>query len=1165
MNPQNIAADPKESCFVTANAGSGKTSTLVNRVARLLLHGARPEHILCVTYTKAAAAEMQSRLYERLGAWAVTDDTRLSQDLNEIGEPIADLVTARALFAKALETPGGLKIQTLHAFCEKLLRRFPLEAGLYPAFQVLDDLAAKTLSQKAMDGVLTLDSQGGHRERLIVKLKPFKFTKLLMQFVFGHDKIKDRFDAIKTLAHKTETPWEAYILHSLGLKDARRPEQIVADFAHSLNWMQIRELASSLAVTPGERNKKTGKKLNHIIAHFDETKSFDLHAYFKVFFTDKALFSEHTYNKDISPYDRDTLHRLSEPVLQIMEVQKSADTAYDTLDTLALFEDFSGIYSALKRQAGALDFHDLINRSRSLLLDRAMSQWVLYKMDGGLEHILVDEAQDTSQDQWDILKALSTEFFDGSSASTKKDRTVFAVGDEKQSIYGFQGAEPDKFLSTRQYYLSLSERIGKTLKIPELKASYRSQPEILSYVDAVYDAPELSEALNFTQNRIHHEAKREGMASVELWPPVLPLEPEALEDIEAQIEDIDPVDKDISPAPKRLAQQLAAYIRDEIAIGRAIIDKETRAQRPVHPGDILILVRQRNTLFEHVIRELKQVGVPVSGADRLKLSDHIAFQDLRALMRFCVQPSDDLSLACILRSPLCDLSEEDIFGLCQSRSTHLWAALNQQASDNNRFQDAVQFLGWALNESKALTAFDMLGRLLNRKDSSGATKRQRFITRLGVECEDVLDETLNLALKGEGVGANGLIGFLDLCEYNASEIKREQDDGAGRVRVMTVHGSKGLEAPWVILPMSPSHKNISREDLLLMSDEGDIFLSSQSKASDPEPLKILKKDRSDREAKEGLRLLYVALTRARDRLTLCGYRTKKVSSGLFPDWYDLALEGLDRLGPCVSEFNMTKLVDFGGDFDPKDLSLPIKLYGAQSPALGAPSNPLNQRQALPSFATEPPSPEPVNEAIWKTMSHLTDDDRTKDDYAPSPLSAPQGLGRFGRGLKIHKLFEILPDISHERREAVAINWLKRQRDLSEAQQEDILVSVMTVLNDARFHEVFGQNSRPEVALAGQVATKRSGEAIYMSGRIDRLVVTDDYVLIVDYKSNRPAPDRAEDAGLDYQRQMAGYVALLRQIYPFKRIEAALVWTDGPKLTPLSDALVNLRLEELAGH
>ena len=1163
MNAQNIAADPRASSFLTANAGSGKTSTLVNRVARLLLNGAKPERILCVTYTKAAAAEMQSRLFERLGGWAIAPDEELARDLASIDEAVHDLPRARALFAKALETPGGLKIQTIHGFCEKLLRRFPLEAGLSPAFQVLDDLIGGELAETASAGLLTLDAPSltevmAARDRLIRKLKVSGFERLLAQFIHQHDDIAEAFAALEARGD-----WATTLFRSLGLDGICTSIECLEVYEARLEWEIIRDLAAVLSTGTTRTNQEAGQAFLALYEGYQAGKGLDFELLKTVFFTKTGSPRKSVYTKETPVGDSILLDRMAIDVAALVEQLKAAEIAENTLDALRLFAVFSAIYQTQKKAEGALDFQDLINRTKALLSDHLMSVWVLFKLDGGLEHILVDEAQDTSGDQWAIVKALSAEFFSGA-GQTGVLRTVFAVGDEKQSIYGFQGAQPDIFLKEGQYFDAVITEARQKFVAPDLVESWRTLPEILGFVDAVFPAPDLSHALNFTGNVVVHKAQRKSQQGlVELWPLVQPID---APEVTADEVDVAPVDAGArDPASKRLARQLAATIKAEIEAGRAVFTKKTEAPRPLHAGDVLILVRKRDALFEHIIRELKIAGVPVSGADRLKLGDHIAFQDLRALMRFCLQPNDSLSLACILRSPLCDLSEDDLYSLAQGRESALWGRLLDHPQTEGRFADARVFLLWAHGAARHLTAFDFLARVLNRRDGEGRSHKQRFLTRLGDECEDVLEETLALALKGEGIGLNGLSACLDLFEFRAAQIKREQEEGGRSVRVMTVHGSKGLEAPWVILPIGPQHTSANKDDLLLRNDDGDLYLCAGGRKADTTHITVIRDAKTLKDEQEGLRLLYVALTRARDRLTLCGYAGKRAASksAAFDPWYDLLADAMMRLPETTAQPMVLK-----APFDDQEHTQEavVTLYGARSPLLAAEAATLAPEVILPDFVNQIVAQAEVDlergKERWAAISQMGDEDREEEERAPSPLESQNGLGRYRRGNLIHKLFEILPDIAADKRIEVAARYLDRQPDLKDDQRREMAGAVLAVLNDARFAESFGPDSRPEVALAGSIGKTARGDEIMLSGRIDRLVVTADRVLIIDYKSNRPAPDRAEDAAIAYQRQMAGYVALLRQIYPDKTVEAALLWTDGPKLTPLSEALVNLRLGEI---
>jgi ATP-dependent helicase/nuclease subunit A len=1129
MNPQNTASNPKASSFLTANAGSGKTSTLVARVARLLLNGAKPEYIVCLTYTKAAAAEMQARLYETLGGWAVASDENLALALLTIDEAVRDLGQARALFAQALETPGGLKIQTLHGFCEKLLRRFPLEAGLSPAFQVMDEAMSRSVSKTAISALLT-DPETKAFDPLIRKLKRQRFEKLLTQFQTQHDKIAKGLTQLQLSEN-----WLKKLYESLGLDEVISRRVVIDRFAQSLDWAQIKALGQAMLGYKDKTSPKIGQQLLDCHEAFLQSGDFDCLAYGEIFFTQKGDLRKHYYSKAFTEAVRQQLISLSQATLHLIDKVKACEVAYDTWQALLLFERFSALYLSAKRAQGGLDFTDLISKCRDLLEDETRSAFVLYKLDGGFNHILVDEAQDTSADQWMIVRALSAAFFTPPD-ETYAVRTVFAVGDEKQSIYGFQGAEPKMFLDERRYFLAKALGIGQSLSMPQLTMSYRSLPEILGFVDAAFADEHVAHALNFDTQSIIHEAVRvEPPGLVELWPQLMPL---------AKPKENDPLAAPDAPSPdspqKRLAQALATHIASEIHLGRSVYDKGLKIWRPLRAGDVLILVRKRLGFSDHLIRALKLAEVPVSGADRLKLSSHIAFQDLRAVLRFCAQPLDNLALAEVLRSPLCDVSEEDLYVLSQRGSLSLWQSLQMY----DGFGDTKRFLDWALTEAKNLTAFDLLSRILSRKDANGLTQRQRFLTRLGLECEDVLDETLNLALSFESKGAASVKAFLHLSDDELGDIKREQDDAGDRVTVMTIHGAKGLEAPWVICVIAPVHASAKNEDVL-MTDQA--LIVNPGAIETPQIVAKLKADKALQTEAEDVRLFYVALTRARDRLTVCGFQGKRAAkAGHYPDAYALAQSAFLRLEAGAIRLEpLSTAVDFGLEVPPM-----VSLYGQRSRLMSLEAS-QHQAVALPEFVLRPMELQDDRNMRWRAISNLGNEDRAQSEVSPSPLARNQGLGRYRRGELIHKLFEILPELAADKRAPMGALWLRNQAELQADQADEILHSVMTVLEDARFAEAFGPSSRPEVAVAGQLIPGLS-----LSGRIDRLVVGDERVLIIDYKSNRPAPDRAEDAPIDYQRQMAGYVGLLRHIYPHMRIEAALLWTDGPKLTPLSDTLID---------
>ena len=599
-----------------------------------------------------------------------------------------------------------------------------------------------------------------------------------------------------------------------------------------------------------------------------------------------------------------------------------------------------------------------------------------------------------------------------------------------------------------------------------------------------------------------------------------------------------PVDQEPpESANKKLARRIARAIKASVEAGEAVFDKQARVWRPAAYGDFLILVRRRKTLFHEIIRALKREGVAVGGADRLKLSDHVVFQDLVALGRFALFPSDELTLAALLRSPFCDLDEQSLFDLAYGRREPLWSVLNQRAQERPEWASARAFLAWAIDEAEVRPPFDFYGRVLSRLDGAGRSMRARLLTRLGREAEDALDAFLGEALGAEQRRIHNLERFLAEMVASEIEVKREQEDSSGRpggeVRVMTAHGAKGLEAPIVFLPDTTTRAGAMGGPLL--DAEGGGFLWAPRKADDCLASQLARADRERAAAHESLRLFYVALTRARDRLVICGVKTRdQYHQG---SWHEIALRAFDR--PEVAA--KTREVALG--------EMQIRRFGP---------DPITAEAVVEAAAPTAPAPDwmrrfaPLEAASQRYASPSTLAEAERGPSA-SPLGEREGLGRYRRGLLIHRLLQLLPDLESQKRADAALNLLEREPDLTTDQREEMASAALGVLTDPRFAAVFGPGSRAEAAIAGAAAELPAGLAV--SGRVDRLVIEPERVLVVDYKTNRPAPPRIEDADPDYVRQMAVYVAVLGEVFPGRRIEAALLWTDGPKLMPVSENII----------
>jgi ATP-dependent helicase/nuclease subunit A len=1128
-SPQVAAAHPDASVFLTANAGSGKTATLIHRVARLLLGGARPETILCVTYTKAAAAEMQRRLFETLGKWAVMKDAPLTAALTDISAPADDLPLARRLFARALETPGGLKIQTIHAFCEKLLRRFPLEAQVSPGFTVLEDQAAAEISRGARQrvAIAALDGRG---ERLSAAYAYFSVALAHRNFeaMFG-DFERRRLAIGAYVASLGPGQLEADVWRRCGFE---APADVGAIQGRCLaRAVQARWKRSALRI--GASPAAADQALAAALGAF--TAQSDFEALRAIFLNKNGTARTRLGTTRLAADLRAWLGDEQRIVVEACEELKAAVVAHETLSALTLAMAYVALYEGEKSERGGLDFDDLIGRAEALLTRHADAAWVLYKLDGGIDHILLDEAQDTAPEQWGVLQAISSEFFTGLGSA---GRSVFAVADEKQSIFSFQGAAPERLHAEAQQFVGPH---GRQLRLIE---SRRSRPEILEFVDTLFADPEAAAALALgaTPMAIEHTALRERGGSVDLWPVVAGEQP-------TEVDPWRPVDEGlVQSAHRKLATAVARDIKAMVGAREAVAERGDDGERwrPCRFGDVFILVRRRNALFQEILRALKREGVPVAGADRLKLSEHGLYEDLVALGRVALFPADDLNLAGVLRGPFCDVSEEALFDLAQPRQASLWRTLRDRADERPQWRAAADLMRGFIEMGRRRAPFDFYQNALSILDSSGRSMRQRILTRLGAEAQDALDAFLAQALAAEQAGAWDLESFVARIAGAELEVKREPGEGGaggGEVRVMTAHGAKGLEAPIVFLPDT----TMRAADLggpLITDPEGG-FLWAPRKADDGPASTRARAARQKACDQESLRLLYVALTRARDRLIIAGIKTTKPDVGAPTlryerSWYDYVARG----------FAASPARQIGGGEG-------LRIGADPVPALVRPDAVAPSAPAPAWIAHPAPAAGPL--MAWRSPSKAVE---SAGPPAPSPLETVSGLGRWRRGDIIHRLLQILPDIEPARRTDVAARLLAAEPDLSAAQRGEMANAALAVLADAVFAPVFGPGSRAEVAIAG--GSPRLPSTLRVSGRMDRLVVERDRVLVVDFKTNRPAPRRIEDCEPAYITQMAIYAAVLAEVFPGRAIEAALVWTDGPRLMAMPENLMALALDALAG-
>ncbi|WP_342077501.1 double-strand break repair helicase AddA [Yoonia sp. SS1-5] len=1092
------AADPRVSTWLSANAGSGKTRVLTDRVARLLLEGVSPQNILCLTYTKAAAAEMQNRLFKRLGAWAMMADAPLRSELLTLGVEKAindtDLREARTLFARAIETPGGLKIQTIHSFCAAILRRFPLEAAVSPQFREMEDRDAELLRAEVLDELVA----GPHANAVEAILRYFTGNDLAELTAEVASK-RDAFSSDITAAQ---------ICTTLGLPPAAQRDDAFSIAFQGDEVGIAADIAEAFAA-----QSKTYQTFAKTLAELDlQTPNwpalealFDLFLYAGSCKSKSTNFPQSNHSKAV-----DAMAPIADAVHAWMDRVASAKAhlwAMDALDRTVAIHEFARLfipaYEARKLMMGALDFDDLIRKAKALLTDPDVAQWVLFRLDGGIDHILVDEAQDTSPTQWAVIERLTQEFATGEGAQPERQRTVFVVGDKKQSIYSFQGADPAAFDDMRHHFRTAHKDIGKPFAVTSLDHSFRSSQAILSVVDATF----IRDRAEGMDDSLSHIAFKDTMPGrVDLWPVI---EKSAGDDGRKWYEPVDqPSETDHTVLmARRVAAQIKHMIRHE-TIPDEIDNTAQYQRRKITEGDILILVQRRSDLFSEIIRACKTAGLQVAGADRLRVGAELAVKDIAALLQFLALPEDDLSLAAALRSPLFGWSEQDLFTLAHRRPEKalLWTALRN--SDHDETLTILRDLNMAAD---FLRPFDLIQRILIRHDG-----RRKLLARLGQEAEDGIDALLSQALAYESTGIPSLTGFLGWMQTDDLEIKRQMDNQGDRIRVMTVHGAKGLEAPIVILPDTAKRDIQVKSELLPAKTH--LIWKTPAKSSAP-AVTALRDAVIAKQARERLRLLYVAMTRAEKWLIVGA--AGDVGQG-DASWYNIVADGMRHRG----------------DIDATSSDLEIKRVAH----LDWDAGPMTQAAQASTAPVVVPDLNPVPAPV--PLTTLSPSDLPGKKILDGDPAGEDRDAALARGHLIHRLLEHLPlaDLTNREQLGTAI---------AGPDNTALVADVMALLAKPDLAHLWGNDAIAEVDITADIDNLGR-----IHGTIDRLIVQGDTVLAVDFKSNRLTPETPQHTPQGILAQMAAYHAALLQIYPDHIVTMAILWTETAQLMHLPADLLH---------
>ena len=1124
---QRAASDPARHVWLSASAGTGKTQVLAARVYRLLLGGTQPGAILALTFTKAGAAEMAGRIAQRLAAWVRMPEPDLVRDLEALGERITPerMALARTLFASVLDAPGGgLRIQTIHGFCQSLLSAFPVEAGLAPGFRPLEPREEATLARETLAALLVAE-RGLGRTRVLDAVGALslrlgeggaeQFLMACARAANGLAALPMGDGVVPFVRRALGVPSEDVLVHLAGccgedafdLVGLRRIADANRAWGTATGLGRADVAAKWLAASLAERVDLLGELR-------------------KTVFTDKGEVAKTGLAK-LAGHDGEyeaLALSLGTCCTELLDLLARAQFADLYAEALIAGRDYAAAYVAAKRRAGTVDFDDLIQATVALLRQPGIGEWVRYKLDQDTEHVLIDEAQDTNPEQWAIVRALADEFFAGVGTRGPRTRTLFTVGDHKQAIFGFQGTDPRNFAAAQQHFAQLAhdaqgdpaapahER-GLPLSELSLTHSFRSTRPILEFVDAALAAVPLPGLGTEVEP---HASEVPGPGAVELWPPVTA--------------GGDPDDEDnwIDDATRALARRIARTIRGWLDASSETGLTLGSKGRSLRPEDVLILVKRRGDLASAIVARLYAEGVPVAGIDRLRLNAPLAVQDLLAAVRFVLQPDDSLALASLLVSPLLGWSQDELMHAAAPRAPgiSLWRQLRERGGDR------LAPLFAMLARADVTTPYRFFEELL----SGPLDGRRKLLRRLGAEARDPIEELLSAALAFEDGDGASLQGFLDWFDRGDVDIVRDPSQPLDAVRVMTAHGAKGLQAPVVILADTLIDPGSSPRSVLSWQPDAHapaLPLLRPRASERSGPLKTVIGDAERRELEEHWRLFYVAATRAEERLVIAGALGPR-AGGVPPanSWYAAAAAALAGLG-----------VVGGQVFTGRTVQAPVAPVSQRASAA-------NERAPVPDWARRPA---PVEARPPRPLAPSSlGDDAVAD---PPPGAAMRAAAERGRWL--HALFERLPAVAPEDRRVAAERWLERSGGVADvAVRDEVAAAACRVLADPRFTEVFSADGLAEAPIAAVVA----GGAV-VAGTVDRLLVTPERVLIVDYKTARVAPAGLSDVPGYHLRQMAAYVAALRVIFPDRPVSAALLYTAGPTLIDLPDAVIAANLPD----
>ncbi len=1131
---QQEASDPKRSVFVAASAGSGKTKILTDRVLRLLLTGSTPNQILCLTFTKVAAFEMKHRIYKELGNWSIINENDLSNRIFNLTaqKPSKSLLKkARNLFVSILDDFEGIKINTIHAFCQGLMARFPLESEIKPNFSIIDSQIENKLLLQAKDMLLkealTNESLKQKIQSISSNLNEEGFLDIILELINKRSDLESTIEELSGLNNLNNI-----LLLIFNSKD--KDKEIIYNLINNpdqdsnFNVKSLKEIANIAK----DSDKISDKNYyNSTINYLKNPNEDNFAEYINGFFTQKKEARKNIITKFVSiKYENASqiIKLESDRLASIIEEINSFYIANLTIDLLEIANKMLQFYSNLKNSNNYLDYSDLISKSVKLLNNKENSQWIKYKLDGAIEHILVDESQDTNNNQWQIIKAVSDDFFNENKTEEGQKRTIFIVGDNKQSIYSFQGADPGIFSNVFSYYQNKLKLANQEISNISLNNSFRSRRNILKLVDNIFQNEKYKKAISPINMVKHNPIKIQENGKVELWPiiNVKKKKEEYKNDFSWKI-NVRP--SNTLNSKELLAKLIAKKIKSWI-VTKKIIKSENRV---IQPRDIMILIKNRtNNLGNLIIENLQKEGIAVNGGDKIELFNNILIKDLLTIARFLLLPEDDLNLATLLKSPLLEISEEDLFELCQvknQKEIYLFQALKLSKKPN--IIKALEFLSDMENfyQRNTYEIYLLFLHILENKN-----KKAKIIAHFGEESKEIIHQFLNLCINFEESDSIGLESFISDIDNSSLRINIDSiNNEFNQVKITTIHSAKGLESKIIILADS-FHSHIqkygSNKNKILWLNKDNLKIPIYKASKDSQLTNDIKKHNLKIKEEEYLRLLYVAITRAEEEIYITGFGENATDDC----WYNLIKNyGLIEAKTKESDFrNLLNIKEDDFTQNNEILYFEDENQNTTNEITLKDNQENNQNYKIPDFLTKKAETELFQNIIYPS---------TIDKTSYNNITQANNVN-FGN--IIHKILELFIKKLKNNNILLKIEKHLNQhyKELESAEKKEILRQIKILSIDKKFEFLRINKLETEIPIFSNIDNQ------IISGKIDLLVIKQDEIIIIDYKSNKINKEEINEIAKKYQNQLELYRVIIQEIYPDKKIKSAIIWTYLSEIT-----------------